>query len=278
VSPRAERWLFAPADPQSAALLRIAFAAFVPWCFAMEGLRLTLPAAARALEPLYPALFLTRGWWAAILAACALLALGVRPRASAAALFALCLPLAFVLQGEKSRHVLLVALAAFAFVKSDARLAPFARGPRRAHAGPLWPIRLIQLDLCVLYGVNALAKAHPAYLRGDVLTGFSITRRNILVDLSDGFLHLGPLALPVWLLAAGTVATEAWLAVGWWLPRMRWPTAALGIAFHTGLRWVVAIHMLGATSVFLYLAFLLPFERGAYQASRGGRSSATSAS
>lgn len=260
---RLERWLFAPANPTAAACLRIAFAAFVPWCFASERMRPVLPAVARALEPLYPALFLAPGWWAAILAACALLGLGVRPRASGALLAVLLLPLCFLSEGVQSRHVALAALAAFCFVRSDARLAPLARGPRRDDAGPIWPIRLIQIQLCLLYGVNAIAKVHPAYLSGEVLTGFSITRSNFRVELADGFLHLGALALPTWLLALATIATEAWLAVGWWLPRMRWPTAALGLGFHAVLRLVVAIHMLGVATQFLYLAFLLPFERRA---------------
>jgi hypothetical protein len=252
VSERLDRWLFAPANARAAAWLRIAFALFVPWCFASGGLEPRLPDALASLAPLYAAVFLTPAWWAAVLFACAALLLGVLPRACVALLVVLLLPLCFLSEGRQSRHVVLAALVAFGFVRSDVT---------RNDAGPLWPMRLIQIQLSLLYAVNAIAKLHPAYLRGDVLVGFSITRPNFRVDLSDGFLHVGPLTLPAALLAVATVATEAWLAAGWWRPETRWITAAIGVGFHVALLGIVEIHMLDAASVFLYLAFLLPFER-----------------
>ena len=112
----------------------------------------------------------------------------------------------------------------------------------------------------------------PEFLSGEVLVGLSRNLPNFLVDLSDGGLRLpalslplglelGPLRIPVWLCACGTVAVEAALATGFWIPRLRIATAALGVAFHASLRHVLVIGWLDWICVFLYLAFLLPFER-----------------
>jgi hypothetical protein len=72
---------------------------------------------------------------------------------------------------------------------------------------------------------------------------------------------VGGVAVPLWLAATGVVMTEYALAVGFWFRRTRWATAALGVAFHGTLRYVVRIGFLDWVSLFLYAAFLLPFER-----------------
>jgi hypothetical protein len=159
--------------------------------------------------------------------------------------------------------VLLLALLAFSFLRSPASLSlPSVRG--RGHegsAGPRWPIRLIQLQLSVLYGVNAVAKTHPDYLTGATLIAMSEVLPNFVPDLSGGVLHVAGLAVPVWLAAVATVATEYVLALGFWFPRLRVATALLGLVFHVALTRVVHIEYLGVVSVFLYAAFLLPFDR-----------------
>ena len=82
---------------------------------------------------------------------------------------------------------------------------------------------------------------------------------NFLVDLSDGYLHLGPLQMPVKLAATLTVVTEYGLALGFWSRRTRLVTAVVGVAFHLILQRIVRIAMLDWTSMFLYLVFFLPF-------------------
>jgi hypothetical protein len=109
--------------------------------------------------------------------------------------------------------------------------------------------------------VNALAKTTGNFLSGDVLVGLSRMLPNFLVDLPGGFLDLGPMAVPVWLAAVGTVTTEYALALGFWFRRLRLPTAVLGILFHATLTQVVGINYLDVIAVFLYTAFLLPFDR-----------------
>jgi 4-hydroxyphenylpyruvate dioxygenase len=95
----------------------------------------------------------------------------------------------------------------------------------------------MQIQLSVLYGINALSKLTPEYLSGERLMELS-TQPNFLVDLSSGFLNLGPIAIPVAACAVGTVVVEGWLALGLWFRRTRWPTAALGLLFHAALKFV----------------------------------------
>ena len=124
----------------------------------------------------------------------------------------------------------------------------------------MWPIRLVQVQLSLTYLVNAVAKTTPAYLSGDVLVALSQTQPGFLVDLADGVPLVGPFVVPAWLASAGTVAIEYALALLWWFPRMRIPAALLGVAFHLGLETVIEVGWLDWACVFLYLAFLLPFE------------------
>jgi len=257
---RLEVFLFAPADPRSAALFRMALGAALPIFFWSHGMGLYARlAGAPGLPWLYENIFLTLPYWLLALAVSAAFGLGWRPRLTGYALAALLLPLAALDEAQQSRQVLLFALLAFALVRSDAQWS--ARPGAGGAAGPLWPIRLVQLQLSVLYGVNALAKTTPAYLSGDVLVYMSRLLPNFLLDLTDGYYRAGPLAVPVGWLAVASVLAEYALALGFWFRRLRWPAAAAGALFHLTLTSVLTIHMLGWAALFLYLAFLLPFDR-----------------
>jgi hypothetical protein len=176
----------------------------------------------------------------AVLALLVLFGLGWRPRPVGMALAAMLLPLASQAGHRLGRHVLLMSLLAFCLVRGDARLSVSAlRGHAPADAGPLWPIRLIQLQLSTLYLVNAVAKRTPEYLRGDVLVGFARARSTFVAGLADGHVHLGPIRLPVGLAATASVATEYAVALGFWVRPLRIPTAVLGVAFHLMLRRMV---------------------------------------
>ena len=262
LAPAARRFLFAPADAWSAALFRVGLAAMLAVVFHPAGTRpyASLLAVLPEVERLY-AIALAPAYWWAILGLLALFGTGLRPRLAAAVLLPLLAPLVPAYGRLPGRLVLWSTLLAFSFESSDAALSP-AQGRRRSAAGPLWPVRLVQLQLAALYGVNALAKSTPEYLSGDVLVAQSAMLENVRVDLTDGTLSLGPLAIPAWLAAAATVLTEYALALGFWSRRTRVPAAILGVTFHAGLTRIVRIGYLDLVSVFLYAAFLLPFDRG----------------
>lgn len=259
---RIERFLFSPTDARTAAVFRVALAAMLAWAFWSVGARAGFPVIrVGGATQLYDQVFVTR-WYALLtLAVAGLFGAGVRPRLTGLLLFALLLPLASLTRGQQSRQVLLFVLLAFSVLRSDARRSArtLLGGEPLASAGPIWPVRLIQIQLSLVYLINAIAKTTPQYLSGDVLIGMAQMRPNFLVDLSDGYQHVGPIAVPVAAAAVASVVIEYALAIGFWFPRLRWPTAVLGVAFHLGLQQIVSIFMLDYASMFLYLAFLLPW-------------------
>lgn len=256
-------FLFAPTDALSVAIFRIILAATLAINFWMAKETTPTIASGGWMEPLYRSVFLTPTYHALCLSLIVLFAAGVRPRPLGLLLVAMLAPLDFLSVGRQSRQILLFELLAFSFLHSDRRLAVRIGSSKDAAepAGPMWPIRLIQIQLSIVYGVNALVKTTPAYLRGDVLIGLSRMLPNFRANLSDGYLHLGVVAIPVMLAACVSVAIEYVLAVGFWFPRLRWPSAALGVAYHVVLMSILQIYLLDWTSVAMYPVFLLPFER-----------------
>jgi hypothetical protein len=220
------RFLFAPADPRTVRLFRALLAGFCIFAF--------WPRPDVPVEPAH---------WTAAIGALALFGAGWRPRLSGLLALGLVFPLAFLDRGQTSRHVLLCALLATSLWS----------GP-----GPIWPLRLLQIQLSVVYGVNAVAKSTWHYLSGDALVGMS-SRSNFLADFSDGYWHVGGVAVPVMAAAIASALVEYFLAAAFWFPGLRWVAAAVGVTFHLVLMTIVRIFMLDLATMFLYLAFLLPF-------------------
>jgi hypothetical protein len=261
VRDRIDRFLFCSVDARAAAWLRIVFAIAIPYFFWSSGL-IALSALPVQIRPLYTEFVETHWYTVVVVGLCVLLAAGIRSRLVTLILLGVLAPSAFLSQGHTSRVVLLVALAAFALVPSDTVRAPWRTPPGDSStAGPAWPIRVIQLELSLLYGFNALAKTTPAYLRGDVLEAMSVALPNFKIDMSGGTVDLGILAIPVVLAAVATVAAEYFLAVAFWFRRLKWIAAIVGIVFHWLLTLVVQIYKLNLVSIFLYASFVLPLIR-----------------
>lgn len=258
-----ERFLFAPANPKCVALFRVLLAMLLAFAFWPRGLQ---PASSVVESPLlaelYGHLFLTAPYRLAMFAGIFLFALGWRPRMIGLVLVCLLLPHDFLTRGQQSRQVLLFTLALASLPPATPLWRWRELSAGALPAGPIWPLRLIQVQLTLLYGINAWVKSSPEFLNGEVLMALS-TQPNFLVDLTSGYLAVGSARVPVWLLAVGTVVIEYWLAIGFWIPRYRWPTAVLGVAFHMTLKFVLRIFMLDYVSMLLYLAFLLPWQASA---------------
>lgn len=207
------------------------------------------------LEDWYESVFLMPAYWA--IAACGIVLYGTgrwRPRLVGWSLVVLLLPLIFLDGLRQSRQTLLTVLAACSLL---------------GQGGPMWPIRLAQLQLALIYGVNAIAKSSPEYFSGETLVGMSQTMGNFLVDLSSGYLEVGPVRMPAQLAAVLSALTEYGLALGFWFRRTRVLAAVAGVGFHMVLKFIVRIHMLDWVSMFLYLLFFLPFERRTVEAKGG---------
>jgi len=136
----------------------------------------------------------------------------------------------------------------------DARRAARRRG---TEAEPLilpWSLRLIQLQVTLLYFMSAVHKAGgKSWLEGSAL----------YYILSNGEVRrftFGLTAYPLLLnaLAHGAVVTEFGLAFGLWSRAAR-PWAILaGVALHVGIMATINIPVFGELMIASYLAFLAP--------------------
>jgi vitamin K-dependent gamma-carboxylase-like protein len=282
-SPSKNGWidhaLFTSVDPITTALFRIALAGMVVLVF--WPVRWPLPEIADSspiIRYIYHRMFLTSAYWTIVVTVAALLAVGVRPRLAGATLAVLLLPLVPFEGKQPGRQVLAATVLAFSFLRSDTALSLCPRrGPVPGSAGPCWPIRVVQLQLSVLYAANAISKTTPDYLSGQIAGVMMRVLPNFLLRPEDGHVDVGVVSIPLWLAATGVVLTEYALAIGFWFRRTRTATAVLGVAFHTTLHYVIRIGFLDVVSLFLYAAFLLPFERRRGPARTGGNGRALEA-
>jgi len=72
----------------------------------------------------------------------------------------------------------------------------------------------------------------------------------------DGFF-----AIPVMILGIATVVSEYYLAIGFWIKKLRIFTSIFGVIFYIILKQVVDVGFLDYVAVFLYLSFILPWEK-----------------
>jgi len=263
---RVDRFLFAPADPVMVGLVRIGLALLLIYGFSShEDWKLSGRLDYPVVQNLYETIFFTDAYWWFYMGLLVLFGAGVGSRVVGFLLLPILAPLALHLSVIAGRYIMLCLLLAFIWLRSDSRLSIVGllrRGPDPP-AGPMWPIRLMQIQVSLIYAVNALAKSSPAYLSGDVLMALSITLPNFLIDASDGWVRVWGLAMPVWLAAPASTLTEWALAAGLWFRRWRWAVAVLGILFHLILKSIVQIGGLDHLSMILYLLFFIPFDREA---------------
>lgn len=255
---RLNHFLFAPVDGQVVRWFRAALALMLAWTFWPRESELARELQGKPFLPeLYEQIFLTSAYhlWIGVLLV--LLALGRYTRGVGFLLLVCLLPLDFLTNSQQSRQVMLFTLLAFLCFPNDT-----------TRPMPMWPIRLMQIQLTLVYGINALVKTTPHFLSGEAFIGMAQSLPNFKIEFVNGAWQLGFLALPVGLLAIAAVLTEYSLALGFWLRRTRVITALLGVGFHLSLKFVIKIGMLDWVSMFLYLAFLLPFGKkktGAFQ-------------
>jgi len=256
------KFLFAPLDPYYTTILRVILSVAVLVVFWNISIPLIFIRNSPSLSVLYTNVFFTLPYSIAGVIALILFCVWVRPRIAGLLLSALLLPLVFAEGYEKSRQVITFSILAFSLIPSCSQynLIGFKDNYGKIPA-PVWPVRLIQIQLSLLYLVNAAAKTTPGYLSGEVLQGLSIMMPNFLIDMSSGYFHLGPFQIPVYIAAISSVLIEYALAVGFWFRSTRIPTAVLGLVFHVSLMYFVAIGKLDWASLFLYPVFLLPLTR-----------------
>ena len=143
---KVDAFFFRPVNPFATTVFRLCFAVMLAVAFAPAG-----------LAPRSPSLgFVTSApYFALIYVLIAAFALGYRARTACIVLFLVLLPHDFLERGNQSRQVLLTALLCFSFAKS----LPVWRYLRdevvASDFGPIWPIRLVQFQVSILYAVGA---------------------------------------------------------------------------------------------------------------------------
>jgi hypothetical protein len=120
------------------------------------------------------------------------------------------------------------------------RAEPRPPGPG---GSPIWPIRLLQLQLSLLYLSTMLSKLGGAAwqdgsalyyaLQLDEFSGHRLPLPEIVGD------HLPILRLLTW----SALAVEVLLVFGVWVPSLRRPTVLVGIGFHLALEFTLNLFM-----------------------------------
>ncbi len=254
---KASAWLFAAADARACTWLRIGFRLLLAWTYKPDARQryAGMLGNSQWRHDVFELFFLHPGYQALMWAGIVAFTLGWRHRVVGLALALMLLPHGFLVHGVQSRQILVFCLVCVSLLPSAPVWRVGAGRGGMEPTGPVWPLRLLQFQLSVIYGVNAPYKTTPEFLSGRVLEDLS-RLPNFLVDLTEGFLRVGAWSVPVAWLAVGTVLVEYWLAVGLWFRRTLFFTILLGVGFHLTLKFVMRIHMLDIVTIFLYFAFL----------------------
>lgn len=283
-------WFGLPAPHANLALIRIGTALMLLYVLFLRSFDITTrftvaggadPAALGAFDPVaWPFSVFTwvdAAWWVwsmhvlALLVAAALLLGVVSPLAAA---LGLVFQLSYVHQNPAMLvsldGLLILALAYLALAPSGQVLGllplrgrpPPARmsyDPYRVWERPevstVWatfPLRLLQLHLCVLYVHSALGR-----LVGDWLAGTAFWHPR-LVELGTPFSLETLLAVP-WLTSVitfGLVLFELLYPVLVWLPRLRYPLLALAVVVHLTVGWAWGLMPFNLLMIVLNAAFI----------------------
>lgn len=116
------------------------------------------------------------------------------------------------------------------------RPAAFEREPRTfASTWGGFPLRLMQLHLCVLYFLSGLARMAPAWLSGGVLWGPRLVAgESVPVGLAT--LQAYPFLVP--LITYSLTLFELFYAALIWQPRLRYPVLIVAVAVHLTVGWL----------------------------------------
>jgi len=132
---------------------------------------------------------------------------------------------------------------------------------RRTEAGdrpppaevPAWPQRILQLQLCILYFVTGVWKATGATWRDGTAVGMVLQLGEFQRFPIPDFCMTPPASR---LFTYGTLAFELGFPLLVWVPRLRLPVLAAGLAFHAGLDWTLNVQLFQWLITSYYILFL----------------------
>ncbi|MFM1996814.1 MAG: hypothetical protein RLZZ111_1201 [Planctomycetota bacterium] len=147
------------------------------------------------------------------------------------------------------------------------RLRPDGAAPWPPAAVPAWPQRILQLQLCILYLVTGIWKALGRTWRDGTAVGMVLQLGEFQrFPISDVFMT--PLASQ--LFTYGTLAFELGFPLLVWVPALRLPVLAAGLAFHAGLEWMLNVQLFQWLITSYYVLFLVPSRNDPIDASHSG--------
>jgi hypothetical protein len=117
-----------------------------------------------------------------------------------------------------------------------------------------WGLRMLQMQVSMLYAFSVIAKLH-----GDTWQdGSAVGRALQLGDLQRLVVPegLSTSVAIVALLTYGTIVVETALAICLWLPRAKYVAMALGVSIHLGIEATLLIGWFSLTVISTYLAFV----------------------
>jgi hypothetical protein len=206
----------------------------------------------------------------ALLAAHALFAAWVvvgwraRPALGLASLVGLYLLLCNRLEYHNNRYALYCYAFLLSFAPCDRAFALGAPREPAARRGPLWAQRLVQAQASLVYLASGLTKLADPDWRGGVMLGDRAARfleRRRLGWPADDFLawfsqpHVSsPFSKLV-------IATELFLALGLWAPRVRAVALWVGFFFHLTIEITQQVQLFSYTTLTVYLLFVAPATR-----------------
>ncbi|MGR9106148.1 MAG: HTTM domain-containing protein [Gammaproteobacteria bacterium] len=132
------------------------------------------------------------------------------------------------------------------------------RSGRRPRSSEIWPLRMIQIQLALVYFVSGWVKFHsPEWLNGTVL-------ETVLIHPEYSRWNWQPLLrLPLTLEVLHAIA---WLVMGWevlfpilmMIPATRGITIATGLIFHGSLLLLMHLRLFSVIMLVLYIAWIPP--------------------
>jgi len=144
----------------------------------------------------------------------------------------------------------------------DAWLAKRSQTARSAWPGPptfpVWPRRLLQLFIGIVYVGAAITKMHtPAYFSGDQLTSWMLADLNMDNRLGEWLTLYPPL---ITVMAYVTILWEILFVVLIWSPFWRLPALFLGVVFHVMTYFTLGLVDFPLIYLAAYCAYLEPNE------------------
>ena len=151
--------------------------------------------------------------------------------------------------------------------RSWARGRHFA--PDKEHIGPLWAMRLLQLQLTIIYFASGGSKLFDRDWRSGAVLADRLARYGngaIARGVPHAIIDFLRTPLGGHLMAKGAIATELGLAVALWHPRTRRLAAWGGILFH------VVIDITTGVDIFSWLSILILYLFATYETPIGSPS------